>query len=110
MANCKDCICEKVCRYNDGVNSYCKGVFGCPYFKDRSKVIELPCKTCKIGDTIYTIYSDEDGSLIEELTVSEVSTQRIWADYGCSFHYDDLGKTVFLTPEEAEKALEEHNA
>lgn len=41
MASCKDCICEKVCRYNDGVNEYCKG--NCPYFKDRSKFIELPC-------------------------------------------------------------------
>ncbi len=55
---------------------------------------------CKVGDTIYTIYSDEDGSFIEEPKVEEVSTHRVWID-SIYFDYDDFGKTVFLTRQEA---------
>ena len=106
MATCKDCLHLSVCDYDANKYNFRlpENADKCTLFKDRSKFVEMPCK---VGDAIYIIYSDEDGSLIEELTVSEVSTQRIRADYGCSFHYDDLGKTVFLTREKAEKALEE---
>lgn len=24
MSNCKECVCEQVCKYNDGVNLWCK--------------------------------------------------------------------------------------
>ena len=61
---------------------------------------------CKVGDTIYTIYSDEDGSFIEEPKVEEVSTHRVWID-SIYFDYDDFGKTVFLTRQEAEDKLAE---
>lgn len=40
MTNCKECIREIVCKYNDGVNEYCKG--NCPHFKDRTQFLELP--------------------------------------------------------------------
>ncbi len=61
---------------------------------------------CKPGDTIYTIYSDEDSSFIEEPKVEEVSTHRVWID-SMYFDYGDFGKSVFLTKEAAEKALKE---
>lgn len=32
MGNCKNCISEKVCRYNDGHNLYCKEDYVCPHY------------------------------------------------------------------------------
>jgi hypothetical protein len=32
MATCKECLSEKVCRYNDGHNLYCKEGYVCPHF------------------------------------------------------------------------------
>lgn len=70
--------------------------------------VDLPCK---VGDTVYFVYSNENGYLFEEAVVTEVSTERIWiSDRRYYFNYDDIGKTVFLTPEEAEKALEERGS
>lgn len=62
---------------------------------------------CKVGDTVYMIYWD-DGiePFIEEDKIIKVSTQKFWLKY-CYFNYDDIGKTVFLTREEAERALKE---
>lgn len=71
--------------------------------EEQGKLLKLPCA---VGDTIYTIYSDEDSSFIEEPKVVEVSTHRVWID-SAYFDYDDFGKTVFLTREDAEAALKE---
>lgn len=70
---------------------------------NQGKLLKLPCA---VGDTIYTIYSDEDSSFVEEPKVVEVSTHRVWID-SAYFDYDDFGKTVFLEKEAAEKALKE---
>ena len=48
MASCKECLCFDVCKYNDGVNKWCKGT--CPCFKDKSLYIKVPCN---VGDTVY---------------------------------------------------------
>lgn len=62
---------------------------------------------CAVGDTVYTIYSDEDGPFIREAKIEEVSIHhRIWVD-SMYFDYDDFGKTVFLTRKEAEDRLAE---
>jgi hypothetical protein len=84
------------------------------------KLIELLGK-CKVGDTIYVIGE----SKIKEATVNEIIVgygEEITVAYaqacdfdsedsggcGCEFiHADAFGKTVFLTQEEAEKALAE---
>ncbi|NBI73289.1 hypothetical protein D3Z50_20025 [Clostridiaceae bacterium] len=73
----------------------------CEDLEEPGKLLKLPCA---VGDTVYTIYSDEDGSFIEELKAEEVSTHRIWIDSEC-FDYEDIGETVFLTREAAEAAL-----
>jgi DNA-directed RNA polymerase subunit RPC12/RpoP len=39
MANCKECLLEKVCRYNDGHNLYCKECYECPHHKNKSDFI-----------------------------------------------------------------------
>lgn len=114
MATCNDCIHERVC------DSLIKN--GLPYldklsaekfclmFKDKSRFIELPCK---VGDTVYTTYH---GSL-SEYKVTEIRINDfLWAEL-YNPEYSDEYKTisvcldfsfnefVFLTSEEAEKAL-----
>ncbi len=69
--------------------------------EEQGKLLKLPFRA---RSKIYTIYSDEDSLFIEEAKVVEVSTHRVWID-SAYFDYDDFGKTVFLSREEAEAAL-----
>lgn len=75
--------------------------------------IELPCK---IGDTIYDIsefllsqyYSPE--IYVEQATwisISKDDSGYVFDINGNDYHYEDFGKTVFLTREEAESKLKE---
>lgn len=64
-------------------------------------VIVLPCK---VGDTVYQM----DGVRIYELTILDISLHKNKPYYETeSIDFDDnaIGKTVFLTKEEAEQAL-----
>lgn len=79
----------------------------------QERILMLPCK---VGDTLYDIYEAvnnqgfEDG-VIKELKVSEIhinldKRNRPWliiSNY--MFAFEDFGKTVFLSKEEAEEAL-----
>lgn len=64
---------------------------------------------CKVGDKVYRLYhvSDAIPDFISDDVVTKigVSTRGIMHEIGYSF--DDFGKTVFLTKEEAEAALAE---
>ena len=71
--------------------------------EEQGLLLRLPCK---VGDTVYTIYSDEDTSFVEEPIVKDVSTHRIWIE-NRYFDYSDIGKIVFLTQEQAEQKLKE---
>lgn len=111
MASCMDCICEQVCKYNDGVNEYCKG--NCPHFKDRTRFVELPCK---VGDIIYEICERKKGGEWKKAIVKRAVHGIEIGLGGCMVarsgttvvvFLSDLGKTVFLTREEAEQALKE---
>lgn len=67
---------------------------------------------CKVGDTVYSIVEG-----IDQIFVGEVY-EGFFGRYGIAFRYtrkgylalsfteEDIGKTVFLSREEAEKALE----
>lgn len=70
--------------------------------KDRRLVV-LPCK---VGDTVYFALL---GRIIEKQVFSIVSfsnsTRIYWGGTSEYFRPEDIGKTVFLTREEAEKAL-----
>lgn len=84
---------EELIKYND--------------LEEQGLLIKLPCK---VGDTIYVL---EPNGTIKECKVYNITT-NIYADSNKNNPYwkgfeikDDLfGKTVFLTREEAEKALE----
>ena len=80
---------------------------------------------CKVGETIYLPWEWKDTSGVAILTVERMSITEagcsirtdLWSDeedywlaYNCGvFKFDDIGKTVFLTREEAEKALAERS-
>ena len=64
---CKDCIHYDVClleRDNSKDKLTADGLFkkaeeDCAYFKDKSRIVELPCK---VGDTIWIVERDECGN------------------------------------------------
>ena len=62
----------------------------------------------KPGDTVYCIYYSDDSKRyqIDELEALEVSNRRIWLD-GFYEKISEFGKSLFLSREEAEKALAE---
>ena len=82
----------------------------CDHFQDRSRFVELPCK---VGDKVYVI---EDIAGEAKIIQDVVETIGIgyYADGINIYQFDgiktdgyfsDFGKTVFLTREEAEQAL-----
>ena len=85
---CKDCLHCEVCYYHDFEE--------CEWFKDKSEWVHLPCK---VGDIVYQV----DSERIYESTVRNI----IYDTDGIAFDERAIGKSVFLTREEAVKALEE---
>ena len=70
-------------------------------------VVVLPCK---VGDTVYSIWEDDEGVLqIDEIEVLDASVQEIWINGGY-FGCNEIGVAVFLTREEAEKAIAERGS
>ena len=117
MASCKDCIhYEFCCAGKSGLPDY----VNCKYFKDRNRFVELPCK---VGNTLYML--NRNKSNIQEMTLDkpDIRCHCVKDDEFSScmpicndkengicayrFHLDfsEIGKTVFLTREEAERAL-----
>ena len=78
--------------------------------EEQGLLLKLPCK---IGDTVYSITRD----FISEYNIRNFicyDNGNIFFDWKCvkgiylnikGFHIDDIGKTVFLTKEEAEQEL-----
>ena len=105
---CKDCYhyeaCKDMYEINFELDSFDKSIEMqnydnmldyCKLFKAKDKVIELPCK---VGDTVYKI-----GSIYRNGKEKFYIYQGKFG-YSCIRRF---GKTVFLTKEEAEKALKE---
>ena len=70
----------------------------------------------KMGQTVYRIIGNYGGERIHKEFVSQINfyhngETRFWEDgHPLGFTDDDIGKTVFLTREEAENALKERRA
>lgn len=116
---CENCIHKKPCgEYQQKFLSHLKNlkVTECPYYKEKDKVIELPCK---VGDTVWFIKScftyaksPMSGMVCMFKSFSKVGTITYGvimdgSNINRSFTTYDIGKTVFLSREEAEKALKE---
>lgn len=122
MASCNDCVHVEVCSKKNlhvavGMNitprfKYKHIQQECEHFKDRARFVALPCM---VGDTVYVIESIAGE---EKIIQDHVETLGIgyYADGINIYQFDgvktdgyfeDFGKTVFLTREEAEQALKE---
>ena len=119
--NCRDCLHYEACCYwlsKEKKHLNCDEGFICDNFTDRSEWVHIPCK---VGDTVYYFdgaYYLKNKSMwkIKPIKVTELSTKigrsgklyplSIIAN-GTRYPLTSIGKTIFLTREEAEKALEE---
>lgn len=100
MASCNECLHKEACNHwlqKDNKHLGAVEGFICEHFKDRSKFVELPCK---IGEYLYRIKTVRGKKIITETQLNQNTFWRIV--FGREY-----GKTVFLTPEAAEKALKE---
>ena len=76
--------------------------------EEQGLLLRLPCK---VGDTVYCIRTICDGKDTKEITDFKVLRFDIGKhilmvnEYTHTLNIADIGKTVFLTREEAEKAL-----
>lgn len=129
MANCKDCLGFEFCLDRLGTTKYYDNVIAannveelCQKFKDRNRFVELPCN---IGNTLYML--NRNKSNIQEMTLDkpDIRCHCVKDDefaccmpicndkengicaYRFRFDFSEIGKTVFLTREEAERALKE---
>lgn len=91
-------------------------------YEDAEKQGLLKKLPCKVGDTVWCIcyrygYGSKDipfacKSYVRQIifntrtTAIEVEYSDDIGLYGCSYHVRDIGKTVFLTKEEAEQAVQ----
>ena len=94
---CKDCFHYEACKdmYEQiFIDKFC-GENHCNFYKEKDKVIDLPCK---VGDTVYKI-----GSIYRNGKEKFYIYQGKFG-YSCIRRFGD---TVFLSREEAEKALKE---
>lgn len=111
---CKDCIHNDVCEALE-MNGLAKvHPKQCGFYTDRSRYVELPCK---VGDTLYVLSQTRDKRVLPFINKYEVTSITMRKKSISIFHemdghikifkQADIGKTVFLTKEEAEKALAE---
>ena len=110
MATCKDCLHVEVCKFKDLPaplsDSYIRESEciekRCGNFKDRSRFVELPCK---VGDIVYCLTLPEK-RMVTRIIVTRYGL-RITVNDMFSFDMSQIGKTIFLTKEQAEQALKE---
>lgn len=121
MSKCENCIHESVCRIRTYPSQYGLTGDGCGHYKDKSLFVELPVAVGKfvympwewLGQTgIAQLrvmgFSKMIGFGWEFLTDFESDDVGYFDKYnGGRFNFDQVGKTVFLTEEEAERKLSE---
>lgn len=108
---CKDCLHYEACKgtyftFKQMIDKdsfdkeHYADVYNCPDFTARSERVHLPCK---VGDKIY----QTDGIRIYESTIQDFNAEyMIWCTESISFDERAIDNGIFLTREEAEKALE----
>lgn len=118
---CRDCIhfkaCYEMARANNADEFNTMYAEKCEDFSDRSAWVKLPCK---VGTTVFFVREQTDG---KELDIGKISSFGIDGDnvtwifvrYESDLFYwwhpiTDLNNTVFLSREEAERALKERES
>ena len=97
--NCTDCYLYKNCVLRPYMQKKNEVERDCGYFKDRERIVYLPCKA---GDTIYRVFNDKVYEW--QIVRAEIYADEIGFvdDSDNWIGVDDIGKTVFLTRAEAE--------
>lgn len=115
---CKDCIHDGVCWKQKELLDEREFEEEQECCEEASRFIELPCK---VGDTVYYIegaYYKSKRQTVTPIKVTEISWKcdRSGRDlgfaliaHGTRYKFSSIGKTVFLTKEEAERALKERS-
>ena len=120
---CKDCLCCDVCAYlhdTESVDFDEINPLACNNFKPKSSFVELPCE---VGQTVYrvsfvhkTVTPLKVEGFIRNLTSWKVHCTHLipsWVGNQKEHIYiafSSFGKTAFLDPAKAEKALKEREA
>ena len=116
--DCKNCIHYAVCAdfYDDEIERTAP----CSFFKDRSRFVELPCR---VGDKVYfnnvhlryarviAIYIDASGGMFDLDITTNIATATGYEHFiNKDYTFEDIGRRLFLTSEEAEQALKERES
>lgn len=117
MIDCQKCIHFPVCHnfYNDIPTDADKLDFltsECQHFVDADKMVKLPCKA---GTAVYSVTGEDDEAFVDEGYVASFAVEQnmveVYVRYESGLTYwfsvEDIGKRVFYSYEEAEKALKE---
>lgn len=113
MSKCERCYHVEMCIFRST-----SGRELCTQFKDKDLIAELPCK---IGDKLYfvpdagyiltctvaAIHISDEKSVRKKLHKSHIIAISHLSGFGIKFNFDNFGKIVFRTREEAEAVLEE---
>ena len=102
---CENCLYNKNCQFL--LKHKNEEVEGCTAFKYKSEWVHLPCK---VGDVVYCFEPCFDTDHHPKLKVVEkeiIELKTIATVFGLNFDINSIGKTVFLTREEAEGALKD---
>lgn len=110
MASCKDCLHSGVCRHNwQDWELEARGIKNrmdeaCSDFKDKSLIIELPCK---VGDTVYEHHNQMIKSYtVREICYSDCGFTLILSDEN-DIYFEGKPDDYYLTRAEAEQNLKE---
>lgn len=113
--NCKDClhfeVCESISKRESFATLHCAEE--CPCFTYKSEWVHLPCK---VGDVVYQVTRNFISEFrVRFVEIATCGNLFLHTDLisgivytGEVFSESDIGKTVFLTREKAEKALEDN--
>lgn len=87
----------------------------CMFYNVPKEQIIVP--PCKVGDIVYLFYPVRKGiyeAVVDEISLSQKSkfivTRDLYFNRRQAIFFEQLGKTVFLTKEDAEKALKERQS
>ena len=109
---CADCLhyeaCQSWVRHGTALwDDFHYSVEDCPFYEDKSAWVHLPCK---VGDAVYCFapcFGTDHNPKLKVVEKEIVELKTIATVFGLNFDIDSIGKTIFLTREEAEKALAE---
>ena len=109
---CADCLhyeaCQSWIRHGTALwDDFHYSVEDCPFYEDKLEWVHL---TCKVGDIVYCFapcFGTDHHLKLKVVEKEIVELKTIATVFGLNFDIDSIGKTIFLTREEAEKALAE---